>query len=77
MRFELIDDARRWWRLFSVQAMLLAGAIQGTWAAFGDDLKQNIPHWLVTTITLGLLAAGVGGRLTKQPPPVSQSKDGS
>jgi hypothetical protein len=38
MRFELIDDARRWWRLFSVQAMLLAGAIQGTWAAFGDDL---------------------------------------
>lgn len=77
MKLELIDDAKRWWRLFSVQAMVLAGAVQGAWAAFGDDLKQNIPHWLVTTITLGLLAAGVGGRLTKQPPPASPSKDGN
>ena len=67
MKFELVDDARRFWKWASVQAMVLAGAVQGAWAAFGDDLKQNVPHWLVTTITLGLLAAGVGGRLVKQP----------
>ena len=70
MKLELIDDVgRRWWRLLSVQAMALAGAVQGTWAVFADDLKQNIPHWLVTTITLGLLMAGIGGRLIKQDPP--------
>jgi hypothetical protein len=67
MKFEMVDEARKAWRWFSVQAMVLAGAVQGAWAAFGDDLKQNVPHWLVTTITLGLLAAGVGGRLVKQP----------
>jgi hypothetical protein len=66
MKFEIIEDARRAWRWFSVQAMALAVAVQGAWAAFGDDLKQNVPHWLVTTITLGLLAAGIGGRLVKQ-----------
>lgn len=64
---KLVDDARKAWRWFSVQAMFWAGAVQGAWAAFGDDLKQNVPHWLVTTLTLGLLAAGIGGRLVKQP----------
>lgn len=66
MKFELVDDARRFWKWASVQAMVLAGAVQGAWAAFGDDLKQNVPHWLVTTITLGLLVAGIGGRLVRQ-----------
>ena len=66
MKVELVDDARGFWRWASVRAMLLAGAVQGAWAAFGDDLKQNVPHWLVTAITLGLLAAGIGGRLVKQ-----------
>ena len=66
MKIELVDDASRFWKWASVRAMLLAGAVQGAWAAFGDDLKQNVPHWLVTAITLGLLAAGIAGRLVKQ-----------
>lgn len=64
---KLVDDAAKAWKWISVQAMLWAGAIQGAWAAFGDDMKQNVPHWLVTTLTLGLLAIGIGGRLVKQP----------
>ncbi|MGH6829068.1 MAG: hypothetical protein ACREFW_09185 [Rhizomicrobium sp.] len=63
---KLVDDIAHGWRWFSVQAMALAVAVQGAWAAFGDDLKQNVPHWLVTAITLGLLAAGIGGRMVKQ-----------
>jgi hypothetical protein len=69
MKIALIDDARKWWRMFSIQAMMLAGAVQSAWAAFGDDLKSNVPHWLVTTLTLGLLAAGIGGRMVKQASP--------
>lgn len=69
---QFVDDFKQAWRWFSVQAMVLAGAVQGAWAAFGDDLKSNVPHWLVTGITLGLLAAGVGGRLVQQP-----KKDGT
>jgi hypothetical protein len=66
MRIELVDDARKFWKWASVRAMLLAAAVQGAWAAFEDDLKQNVPHWLVTAITLGLLAAGIAGRVVKQ-----------
>jgi hypothetical protein len=62
----LVEDVRHFWKWFSVQAMLLAGAVQGAWAAFSDDLKQNVPHWLVTGLTLTLLAAGIAGRLVKQ-----------
>ena len=62
----LVEDARHFWKWFSVQAMALAVAVQGAWAAFSDDLKQNVPHGLVTAITLGLLAAGIAGRLVKQ-----------
>jgi hypothetical protein len=69
MKIELINEAHCWWRLFCVQAMALAAAVQATWAAFGDDLKQNVPHWLVTALTLGLLVAGIGGRMVKQSVP--------
>lgn len=72
MNLQLVDDAKKAWKWLSVQMMLLAGAVQGTWAVFSDDLKQNVPHWVITTLTLGLLAAGVGGRMVKQGKP----KDG-
>ena len=62
----LVDDVRHFWKWFSVQAMALAVAVQGAWAAFSDDLKQNVPHWLVTALTLTLLAAGIAGRLVRQ-----------
>ena len=62
----LVDDVRHFWKWFSVQAMALAVAVQGAWTAFSDDLKQNVPHWLVTALSLMLLAAGIAGRLIKQ-----------
>ena len=71
---KLVEDVRHFWKWFSVQAMVLAGAVQGAWAAFSDDLKQNVPHWLVTALTLMLLAAGIGGRLVRQAPKDDRSK---
>lgn len=62
----LVDDAKEAWKWFSVQAMALACALQGTWAFIPDDLKQNIPHWLISAITITLLVAGVAGRLIRQ-----------
>jgi hypothetical protein len=66
MRIELIDDVRSAWRMFSVQAMSAALAVQGAWAALSDDLKTSIPHWVVTGLTLALLVTGIGGRLVRQ-----------
>lgn len=77
MKIEIIDDARRLWRMFSVQAMALSIAVQGAWSAFSDDLKQYIPHGMISAISIGLLFIGIGGRMVKQPTPPCPPKDGA
>ncbi len=62
----LVDDWKSCWKWLSVNCMILAGSIQGAWAAISDDMKQYIPHHLVTGLTIGLLVLGVIGRLIKQ-----------
>lgn len=63
---KIVDDAKHWWKWFSVQAMFLAGIVQAAWASISDDLKATIPHWLPATLTIVLLALGIGGRIVKQ-----------
>lgn len=66
---KLVDDAKRCWRWISVQAMVVAGAVQGAWVMVPDDLKESFPkHW-VQWLTIFLLALGIGGRLVQQTPP--------
>lgn len=62
----LVDDARKAWRWFSVQAMFVAFVLQGAWEALPPDMKASIPQQYVTYITLFLLAMGIAGRLVKQ-----------
>jgi hypothetical protein len=67
---KLVDDAKKAWRWFSVQAMVLAGAIQGSWIFIPDDMQLSIPKGVVQGATIVLLVLGVAGRLvdqTKQP----------
>lgn len=63
---KLVDDAKKAWSWFSVQAMAWAIAIQGAWEFVPDDMKAGIPPKLVTWITLALLVLGIAGRLVKQ-----------
>lgn len=65
---KLVPEARRAWRWFSVQAMTLAGSLQGAWLAVPDDLRANVPKHLVHWITIALLVAGIVGRLVQQTP---------
>lgn len=62
----LVDNARRAWRWFSVQAMAWAIAIQGAWEVVPDDMKSGIPPRAVTVVTMLLLALGIVGRLVRQ-----------
>ena len=62
----LIENARESWKWFSMQAMTLAGALQGAWMYIPPDLKDNVPANLVNVVTLALLASGIIGRLVKQ-----------
>lgn len=66
MKLELVEDWRKAWRWFSVNAMVLAVAIQGAWLQIPDDMKASIPPHLVQYCTIALLVFGVAGRLIKQ-----------
>ncbi len=71
---KLIDEWRQAWRWFSMQAMVAVAAIQGGWAAIPDDLRQHFPRILVTTLSVGLLLLGIGGRLVNQKPAAGPTK---
>lgn len=62
----LIDDWQKAWRMFSVQSMVAAGAIQGAWVFLPPEMIASIPDGWVRAITVALLALGVIGRLVRQ-----------
>lgn len=62
-----VENAKQSWRWLSMQAMTLAGALQGAWMYVPEDMKVTVPKNVVHWITLALLLAGVFGRLVKQP----------
>ena len=63
---KLIPNWRQAWRMFSVQAMTLAGAMQAAWLAMPADLKSRVPDGLVDGLTVAILALGIVGRLVDQ-----------
>ncbi|AFJ98839.1 hypothetical protein ES15_1266 [Cronobacter sakazakii ES15] len=63
----VIENWRKWWRLFSVQALAVAGAIPLIWSQLPDDVKANIPASWMGTITAVVAVCGIIGRLVKQP----------
>jgi len=63
---KLIPNWRQAWRMFSVQAMTLAGAMQAAWVAIPPDLKGRVPEGLVDGMTVAILALGIVGRLVDQ-----------
>jgi hypothetical protein len=63
---KLLPDWRRSWRWFSVQAMALALAVQGAWAALTPDQVAALPDWTVQAVTGAVLVLGIIGRLVAQ-----------
>lgn len=52
--------------MFSQQAFIVAGALQGVWLILDETQKQNIPDTWVNIITLTVVVLGFIGRLVKQ-----------
>jgi hypothetical protein len=69
-------DWRSAWRWYSMQAMALATALIGAWAALPDEWRQAVPEGLVQGITLVTLGLGMVGRLLTQEPPRQEGGDG-
>lgn len=64
---KLIENWRKWWRMFSVQAMLIATAIQAAWVHIPPEMAATIPEGWVRWATIALLVLGAVGRLIEQP----------
>ncbi len=71
----LVPDWRKAWRWFSMWAMTLAIAIQTTWELATPELKANIPSTWLPYITIGVLIAGIVGRLINQTPDKPEPTD--
>lgn len=63
---KLVDNWRKLWKAFSVQAMALSLAVQTTWAAMPDDLKLYLPAGFGVYLASGLLVFGIAGRFLQQ-----------
>ena len=70
---KLVDNWRKAHHWLSVQAMVLAGALQAAWIAIPDGLKETLPKWVPHALTGVLLAAGIIGRLVDQSPDANPS----
>lgn len=62
----VIENWRKWWQLFSVQALAVAGAIPLIWSQLPDDLKANIPATWMGGISAVVAVCGIIGRMVKQ-----------
>lgn len=65
-RLKPVRNWRRCWKWFSMQAMLLAGAIQGAWVFIPGEMRATIPEIYLQIATGVLLVLGVLGRLVDQ-----------
>ena len=63
---KLVPDWRKAWKWFSMQSMVLAGAMQAAWLAMSSDLQARVPADVVDALTVAVLALGIIGRLVKQ-----------
>lgn len=63
---KLIPQWKRCLRMFSVQAMILAGAVQGAWASLPDEMKATVSDDWLRYGTIALMVLGVIGRLVAQ-----------
>lgn len=63
---KLIPNWRQSWRWFSMQSMVIAGAMQTSWLALPPDLKEVIPVTAVLGVAAAVLVLGVIGRLIDQ-----------
>lgn len=67
-KWKLVDDWRRFYTWFSVQANVLGGSISLGYLSMYDKLKENFPPKYMMLITAVVFALGVIGRLSKQAP---------
>lgn len=63
---KLVDNAKQWYKMFSMQANALNVAFLGTWSLLPAKFQDVLPVGAVVGIAVTLLILGTVGRLVKQ-----------
>lgn len=62
----LIDNAKAWWKMFSMQAYAAALAMLGAWQMLPPSWQAMVPTSVLMPAVMVVLVAGAIGRLVKQ-----------
>lgn len=70
---KLINDWKNAYRMWSVQCMAVAGAINGALLVVPEWVQQHLPSGLLTVLSTGALALGIVARIIDQNLPTPQT----
>lgn len=62
----LVPQWRKGWRFISVQASAVNAAVLVAWASMPDDLKSQLPSWLLPALAGFVLFIGAAGAFVNQ-----------
>lgn len=63
---KLIDNAKQWYKMFSMQANLINASFLGTWAILPEKFQDALPLPALLGIAITLVILGTIGRLIQQ-----------
>jgi hypothetical protein len=63
---KLIDNAKQWYKMFSIQANALNVSFLATWSLLPPKFQEVLPIPVVIGIAVSLLVLGTFGRLVAQ-----------
>lgn len=64
---QLIDNWRKAWRMFSVQALALLAALPLVWMGLPEDVKAMVPQDWTKYLMIAIAIGGLVGRMIAQP----------
>lgn len=71
---KMIEDWKQAYKWASTRCMALAATVQATWISIPEDTRAQVPAYLVSGLTVGLLVMGVIGRITQKSDNVSPAE---
>ena len=69
MRMKIVDDARRAWRWFSVQALAVLAVVPLIWSELPPEVQALVPGEWKPWVLAAVAVAGILGRLVDQDKP--------
>lgn len=63
---KLVDNAKSWYKMFSMQANALNVSFLATWSLLPPKFQEILPVPVVIGVAVSLLILGTVGRLVKQ-----------